>query len=145
VNPFILPIDELTKAWKTLRNSVAERDDALQAVVDFWSMAPLAKMAYDPEALDTWPTPWEMINNNDWCINSIAAGMEFTLRLGGYEASDLSLKLIRDYDISDQMIVLEVDKKYWLNYKYRTVSAIPSTHHDVLSVWKFDGRRYKEC
>lgn len=144
MNPFVLPINELTNTWKELRRTIEDGGD-IQEVVDFWSQAPLSKMSYDYEALDTWPTAWEMMANNDWCENSIAIGMEFTLRLAGVDADRLVLKFIRDYDISEQKMVLEIDGKHWLNYKYRTITDIPSTNYDVLSVWHFDGRKYTQC
>lgn len=117
--------------------------DQLQEVVDFWSKAPLAVMAYDPEKLNEYPTPWEMMTENDWCRNSIAIGMEFTLRLSGWNADRLKIKMIRDYDVSDQKLILEVDGKYFLNYEHGAVVPIPETNRDVLDIWAFSGKNYE--
>lgn len=100
-------------------------------------------MAYDPEELNTYPTPWEMMSANDWCRNSIAVGMEFTLRLGGWAANRLQIQMIRDYDISDQKLVVIVDGKYFLNYEHGSVTPIPETNRDVLATWAFTGKHYE--
>ena len=144
MNPFLMSSKQLLAEWKTLRTGLQGKDERqqLQEVVDFWAQAPLATMAYDPEALDTYDTPWEMRNANDWCQNSVAVGMEFTLRLAGWAADRMNIRMMRDYDISEQRLILEVDGKYWLNYEYRQVSPVPSTNHDILETWKFTGKHY---
>lgn len=146
MNPFLMPPQQLMAQWKALRANLQGKPDLeqLQDVVDYWSKAPLATMAYDPEALDTYETPWEMMNNNDWCRNSVAVGMEFTLRLAGWAADRMTIKMLRDYDISDQKLVVEIDGKYLLNYEYGAVSEIPSTNHDVLTTWQHSGKRYEK-
>ena len=102
MNPFILPKPQLLQEWKNLRNSLSEKEEMTQLteVMKFWSLAPTSRIAYDPEALDTYPTPWEMMSENDWCDNSLAVGMEFTLRLGGWDQNRLKIKMVKDYDLS---------------------------------------------
>jgi hypothetical protein len=146
MNPFFLAPPQLSAQWKKIRTELANLPeiDQLQSVVDFWSKAPQSTMAYDPEELHTYPTPWEMINANDWCRNSIAVGMEFTLRLGGWSANRLQIQMIRDYDISDQKLVLVVDGKYFLNYEYGSVVDIPlQNNRDILATWHFNGKHYE--
>lgn len=144
MNPFLLSPQQLLNDWKTFRTSLAAMPemDQLNAVATYWAKAPIKTMAYDPEALDTYPTPWEMIGENDWCRNSVAIGMEFTLRLSGWATDRLRIKMMRDYDISDQKLVVEIDGKHLLNYDYGTVSEIPSTRFDILQTWAFKGRNY---
>ncbi len=145
MNPFILPKPQLLQEWKNLRNGLSEKDDAdaLSDVMKFWSLAPTSRIAYDPEALDTYPTAWEMMDENDWCDNSVAVGMEFTLRLGGWDQSRLMIKMVKDYDLSIQRLVLFVDDKYLLNYQYGTIVEMPTKKFDVLSLWQFTGRKYQ--
>ncbi len=131
--------------WKTVRTQLKEKSEQeqLQSVVDFWMKAPLKKMAYDPERLDEYPSPWDMMTDNDWCQNSIAIGMDFTLRLGGWDADRLQIKMIRDYDLSVQQLVLVVDGKYVLNYEYGVVADEITSNHDVLDSWTFTGKHYE--
>lgn len=136
--------DEQLSEWKLLREEIKTLDDAtaLQRVADYWSRAPLDKMAYDPEDQNEWPSPWEMIMAHSWCPYSVAIGMEFTLRLGGWNPDRMKLKLIRDYDICDQRMVLVVDDKLVLNYIVGDVEEYPQTKHDVLMSYQHDGKRY---
>lgn len=145
MNPFVLPLSQLLHHWKELRTNLKTQDEAsqLQSVVDFWSLSPLSTFAHDPEALDTYETPWEMMHHNDWCQNSVAVAMEFTLRLGGAPTDKLIIRMIRDHDVSVQRLVVEFDGKYWLNYEHGIVSALPETNYDVLDTWKFNGKRYE--
>lgn len=145
MNPFVLPLSQLMQDWKDLRTALKNKaeEDQIQSVVNFWSFCPLSTFAHDPEALDTYDTPWEMMHQNDWCQNSVAVAMEFTLRLGGVSADKLIIKYIRDHDVSVQRLVVEYDGKYWLNYEHGTVSAIPNTNFDVLETWKFGTKRYE--
>lgn len=145
MNPFLLPLSQLLQQWKDLRNDLKNKDDddKLAEVVKFWSYSPLATFAHDPDRLDTYDTPWEMMHQNDWCRNSVAVAMDFTLRLGGVSPDRLRVRMIRDHDVSDQKLVVEVDGKYWLNYEHGTVSAIPNTNWDVLDTWKFSGKKYE--
>jgi hypothetical protein len=147
MNPFLLRRDEQLTAWKALREEIKSLDDtaALQRVADYWAMAPIMKLAYDPESCSEWPSPWEMIHNNNWCPYSVAIGMEFTLRLAGWEPSRMTLHLIRDYDISEQMMVLKIDESLVLNYIVGQVKEYPNTNHDVLVTFKNDGKRYFEA
>lgn len=144
MNPFLLGREDQLAEWKALREGIKGLDEAaaLQRVADYWAKAPLCKMAYDPEEPAEWPSPWEMIHANDWCPYSVAIGMEFTLRLAGWDASRLTLLLIRDYDISDQRMVLKIDESVVLNYSVGSVEEYPKTNHDVLIAVKNDGKRY---
>ena len=42
-------------------------------------MAPISKMTIDPVDSRTWLTPWEMLHSGDFCENSIALGMSYTI------------------------------------------------------------------
>jgi hypothetical protein len=144
MNPFLLPPRLRLGSWKNLRSSLAalDEDAQLQAVVNFWAQAPLLTFAHDPEAPATWPGPWEMIEENHWCRSSVAIGMEFTLRLGGWDPSRLTLRYIRDITMSDQIFVLDVDGRYFLNYEYGTVVPIPDTQRIEIAAVQFAKRKY---
>lgn len=144
MNPFLLKPHEQVSEWKALREEIKNLSDAdaLQRVARYWAEAPLCKMAYDPEDHTTWPTPWEMVMESDWCPYSVAIGMEFTLRLAGWNPNRMKLLLIRDYDISDQRMVLKVDDQVVLNYNVGIVEKYPETRHDVLEAYQNDGKRY---
>lgn len=146
MNPFLMSSSQRMTEWKNFRHTLKSLSDTeqLKAVTEFWAQAPLMTIAHDPEELDCYPGPWEMMEQNDWCGNSIAVGMEFTLRLAGWDANRLRIIMLKDYDISEQKLVVEVDGKYLLNYEYGAVAELPNTDHERLTVWKFSGRKYEQ-
>lgn len=143
---FFLKPEERLADWKEFRESLSlvSDEDALKMVAGYWGEAPLMKHAYDPDDLPSWPGPWEMISEGDWCPYSVAVAMEFTLRLAGWDASRLKVIHIRDYEISDQKYILKIDESLALNYSVGEVTEYPNTRHDVLGVFQSDGKRYFE-
>jgi len=144
MNPFLLAPRERMADWKHLREALTKLDKPaqLERVAHYWSQAPLLKHAYDAFELDHVPGPWEMINEGDWCRDSVAVGMEFTLRLSGWSADAMKLLFIRDYDLSDQMLVLKIETGETLNYSTGEVTDYPTTRHDVMCGWEYSGRGY---
>lgn len=145
MNPFLLPPDERMAHWKDFRKSLMINTDvtgALKAVAEYWAKAPLVLIAYDTNDALNWPSPWEMIQANEWCRSSVAIGMESTLRLAGLPADRMKLKLILDRDIQELLLVLIVDEAWVLNYDWGFVQPCPTTDHRILKEWQYVGRSY---
>jgi hypothetical protein len=144
MNPFFLTPEERVDHWKKFRNSLVDfpEETQMRMVCHYWADAPIMKCAYDSDHLEEWPGPWEMVMSGDWCRDSVAAGMEFTLRLAGWSADRMRLVMIRDYDISEQMLALKIDNKLLLNYSIGEVVTYPTTNHDVLVEFLYNGRGY---
>ena len=144
MNPFLLSHDERLSHWKKFRKSLTTMDEMaqLKAVAEYWAKAPLVSIAYDPSDATNWPTPWEMMSSNEWCRSSIAIGMENTLRLAGFSASRMKLKLIIDRDIQEMLLVLVIDDQWILNYDWGFIKPYPKTNHSVIRGWQFVGKKY---
>jgi hypothetical protein len=144
MNPFLLPSGERLADWRQFRTSLTDQPDRQQlaAVAAYWSQAPLIKLAYDLDRCDTWPTIWEMIHANQWCRNTIAIGMEATLRLADVAADRLLLRLIHDRMIQDIIMILVVDDHWVLNYDWGSLCAYPVTEHYIMREWRYTGRGY---
>ncbi len=145
MNPFLMGPRERLADWKQLREGIKALPEAerLAQVATYWGKAPLARFAYDAEDAGSWPTIWEMINENDWCRNSVAIGMEQTLRLSGWDAKRLKLVFVKDHDLSDMMLVVQVDDRLWLNYEHNTVVEIPDTKREILVCWQYTTKGYQ--
>ncbi len=145
MNPFLLGPRERLADWKQLREGIKSlpEHEQLQAVANYWGLAPLERFSYDPENAKDWPTIWEMITANHWCQQSIAIGMEMTLRLSGWDPSRLKLVYINDRDLSDVRLVLQIDDSKWLNYHRNYIEDIPETDRITMVTWQFDGKHYK--
>lgn len=146
MNPFLLDARQRLADWKEFRKALTVLPEAeqLEAVAHYWAKAPLGKLAYDLDDPEGIPSAWEMVSAGEWCANSIAIGMEFTLRLAGWAPERLLLAMIRDYDISEMKVVLIIDGNRWLNYSYDQVSDTPTTRHDVIGHWRFSGKLYAQ-
>jgi hypothetical protein len=144
MNPFLLPPDERLLHWKEFRKSLSAMDEMskLKAVADYWAKAPLVTIAYDPSDATNWPTPWEMIYANEWCRSSVAIGMENTLRLSGFPADRMKLKLIIDRDIQEMLLVLVIDGQWILNYDWGFIQPYPKTDHCAIRSWQYSGKAY---
>ena len=145
MNPFILSSNERLAHWKQFRKDLCtfSEEEQLIAVAKYWSLAPLSKMSHDMEQPNNCPSPWEMVTDGDWCRNSVAMGMEFTLRLAGWDPNRIQLLMIRDWDISEVIMVVNIDDSKVLNYTYGTVVDYPDTRHDVIGRWRFCGKLYR--
>jgi hypothetical protein len=91
MNPFLLGGDEQIAAGRRCAKKCERSTSPLlsSGSPNTGRSAPLMKCAYDGEDCSEWPGPWEMIHNCDWCPYSVAIGMEFTLRLAGWDKSRL--------------------------------------------------------
>ena len=77
---FESPSNRLSQ-WRDFRKGL-DTDDIFKVcntVIDWWKMAPISKMTIDPVDSSTWPTPWEMLHSGNFCENSRALGMSYTI------------------------------------------------------------------
>jgi hypothetical protein len=144
MNPFLLGPAERLAVWRQLRNSLIylTEEQQLAAVAAYWAKAPLLTFAYDLERCDDWPTIWQMIHANAWCRNTVAIGMEATLRLAGMAADRLTLCLMHDRTIAAVLLVLIVDDRWVLNYDWGLFRSYPSTDHYIIWKCQYIGRGY---
>lgn len=145
MNPFLLPPVERQSAWKSCREGLRGRreDEQLAEVAAFWAQAPLSGHAHDVTDPTAWPTPWEMLHANVWCARSRAIGMEFTLRLDGWDPARLKLVLAHDHAVSDTVMVVEIDNEKLLNYDTRKTVILPERPWNVIGAWRFSGKIYE--
>jgi hypothetical protein len=69
--------------------------------------------------MESWPTPWELIYDNEYCVYARALGMIYTLLLSGI--NDIDLVEAIDDNSEDVVLVLVDNAKYILNYWPDTV------------------------
>ncbi len=144
MNPFLLEPEARLGDWKEFRRSLASlpEEEQINAVVAYWAKAPIVKHAYDITMPEEIPSAWQMVSDGEWCRTSVAIGMEFTLRLAGWDASRLKLRLIKDWDLSEIILILIIDESRVLNYSYGKVSVYPESRHDILGDRHFSGKLY---
>jgi hypothetical protein len=68
-------------AWRSFRESLESSVDPIQDAIDFWNKAPIVNIAADPWDPETWPDPWEMIEENTYCEFLKILAIMYTLQL----------------------------------------------------------------
>lgn len=116
INVFLLDYYTRLREWSNLKENLAGKDLATICVeVDkFWQQTPLLKHYLHPADTPDWPSPWELISDNNYCYYARGLGMVYTLMLLGIEDIDFIDAM---YDNSENVCLVLVDNaKYILNW-----------------------------
>ena len=120
-NVFILNYETRLKSWVDLRNKISSLSDLEQVVeIDkFWQRVPLENHYLHPDFIKDWPTPWQLISDNNYCYYARALGIIYSLLLLGKKS--IELVEAKDDNSNEVVLVLVDDAKYVLNYWPETV------------------------
>jgi hypothetical protein len=116
INVFQLNYDARLISWCDLRKSIENADVATKCVeIDkWWQHAPLVSHYLHPNDKQSWPNPWEMLVDNQYCSITRGLGMIYTLLLSGIDDVDFCMAID---DNSEEVAIVVVDSaKYVLNY-----------------------------
>lgn len=104
------------RAWYQLRENLSSADlNTICVEVDkFWQKTPLARHYLHPADTIEWPTPWELISDNNYCLYARGLGMIYTLLLLGINNVDFVDAV--DYNGENVCLVLVDNAKYVLNW-----------------------------
>ena len=118
--------------WRGFRKGLNTDDTkaVCETVVDWWKMAPISSWTIDPVDSSTWPTPWEMLHSGNFCDNSIALGMSYTIHYANEHIPN-RLLYITDRENSIQTLCALIDNKYLLNYSYGAISTLPTENVNI--------------
>lgn len=72
--------DRLQK-WREIRSELDSNNDPLQEITKIYSKAPQVAIHADPWDRSTWPSPWELVYENQYCNFCTVLGMCYTLQL----------------------------------------------------------------
>jgi len=73
--------DERLIAWREFRQSLETSNTPFEDTVAFYSKAPTMSLHIDVTDPGSWPTPWELIADNQYCDFGIVLGMAYSLQL----------------------------------------------------------------
>jgi len=121
VNVFQLNYESRLKSWYDLRKSLENNDiETICLAIDkWWQYAPLLNHHLHPDDIDSWPGPWELLVENNYCQIARGLGMVYTLQLVGIKEVDFSLAI--DDNNEECALVMVDNAKYILNYYPNTV------------------------
>jgi len=118
--------------WRQFRKGLDTNntEQVCKTVVEWWKTAPISSMTIDPVESNTWPTPWEMLHSGNFCEDSIALGMSYTIHYAN-ESIPNELMYITDRNNSTQQLCAWIDNKYLLNYEHGSISILPTENISI--------------
>jgi len=115
--------------WSNFRETLETANDPIQEAIDFWSTATLTSLAADPWDTATWPTPWEMIEENIYC--------EFVKLLAIFYTLQLTERFSKD--VFEIHIATTSDNRYYLlSVNQRIIGYKHNTHIPQEELPKFN-------
>jgi hypothetical protein len=78
--------EDRLKHWHDFREGLKQATDPVQSTIDFWNRAPDSPRNLDPYDQDTWPDPWQMIEENSYCEFTKLLAVVYTLKLANLYA-----------------------------------------------------------
>lgn len=103
--------------WHEFRKKLETSDDPLQDVIDAYNQIPLVSIQTDPWDQATWPTPWELLLENEYCEYCKLLGMCYTLQLtDSFSGSNFEIHIGIDEENKSYFYLLIIDDRV-LNYE----------------------------
>jgi len=106
--------DERLASWIALRRSVADlpTHQGLEAINLWWFRSPWTPYYLHWDDQDSWPDPWQLLEENIFCPLARALGMLYTIAM--LERFDLAQ--VEMVEIQNHNLVRVEQKKYILNW-----------------------------
>tara|TARA_B100000945_G_C20349798_1_gene581670 strand:+ start:547 stop:969 length:423 start_codon:yes stop_codon:yes gene_type:complete len=107
---FNLNYEERLSRWREFRDSLEKSSNAIDDVVQFYRMAPTVSIHTDPYNNNTWPGPWELLHENQYCSFCKILGICYTLQLTeSFKGKSFEIIIGRDIDCNTRMYLLSID------------------------------------
>jgi hypothetical protein len=125
-------------SWRDFRDSLEEHSDPLQAVISKYNEAPHVNIYFtDPWDQTTWPTPWQLIDENQYCEFNRVLGMCYSLQLTDrFKGSSFEIHISTDNALT-QVYLLFINNNVlgWDETKYVHKDTLPK---DLVSQKVYD-------
>jgi hypothetical protein len=96
--------------WRNFRAGLETATDPIQEAIDFYSQAPKCVFAADPYDSTTWPSPWELLEENNYCSFVKILAICYTLQLTDVlSQASYEIHITRDNENSETYYLLYVD------------------------------------
>ena len=127
---FNLNYEDRLEAWSEFRESLEVSNDPLKDVIKFYGQTPEVSIHTDPWSKDSWPDPWQLILENQYCQFCIVLGQYYSLQLTErFSRSDFEIHIAIDRKKSDTYYMLWVDGKVlgYIADDYVSQDKLPNT------------------
>jgi hypothetical protein len=110
--------------WHAFRLQLENSETPLTDVVDYFQSLPRVKVYTDPYDQSSWPTAWQLIDENEYCQFNIILAICYTLQLTThFENSSPLIKIAIDRINKVVYYLLFIDTKV---YGYDDINWIPA-------------------
>lgn len=130
--------------WKKFRESLENSENPFEKVYEYYNFVPRVSIQTDPWSRETWPDPWELIEENQYCDFSIILGICYSLFLTErFENSRFEIYILSDekqgyyYVLRVDNLIIGLDK-----LDYQTVEPVEKINnlkiqakHVITSIW----------
>lgn len=125
---FQLKTEDRLRSWREFRSSIDNLSltDALRCTAELWANASYTPYYLDIDEPTTWPSPWQMIDENIYCDVAKSLGIIYTMLLTKHK-KDLDIELRVYVDVTtgaEYNLAWFNEGKYILNLVDREVVNI---------------------
>ena len=107
---FNKPYEQRLSLWRQFRNELETSDNPIQDTIDFYNQAPKCLIAADPFTPSTWPDPWELLEENNYCSFVKILAIFYTLQLTDVlSQASYEIHITRDNENSETYYLLFVN------------------------------------
>ena len=126
-------------AWHEFRKNLDNDLDPIQTTIDFYKSAPRVNINCDPWDPDTWPTPWQLLQENEYCDYCIILGICYTLQLTNtFKQNNFEIHISIDRELTERYyllhlnnVVIGYDTKTYINKDSLPTSLFSETVHTM--------------
>lgn len=131
------PIADRLRDWRGFRNGLSyiENCERPRLVANYFAQAPFGSRTLDFYTPETWPTPWEILHNESYCLSSLSLLMYYTLVMSEEYTDDIELWLIDDSE--DRYLVPVIANQNILNYELGQISTVQDLSKQIKVIEKF--------
>lgn len=135
--------DQRLVEWYKFRQQLEQSKSPLEDTAKYFSKVPRVKIYTDPYDQTTWPTAWELINENEYCQFNIVLAICYTLQLiSQFQKTEPLIKIAIDKINKTVYYLLFIDDKVygfsddeWISAKtlpktlnYLKIYTMPALH-----------------
>lgn len=116
---FELDIDDRISSWATLRNNLNNSLDPIRDIWEFWKSAPFIphNKKIDPFYQRSWPTPWQIIVDNQYDDFTKALMIGWTIKLfDKFKDSKVEIRIFVDKKKNTVYNIVVIDEDIAINY-----------------------------
>ena len=98
-------------SWSDFRKTLETCENPIQEAINYYDNAPQVSINTDPWDQNTWPTPWQLVAENQYCNFCKLLGVCYSLQLTErFSGSNFEIHIVIDNKNSTYNYLLYVDK-----------------------------------